>query len=210
MSVESRRRHWESVWSRKSTPEMGWYQDDPEPSLGLILAALPERRGAIVDVGGGDSLLIEHLQAAGLRDLTVLDVSAAALARAQRRLGARAAEVEWIEADVSAFRPRRAYDLWHDRAVFHFLTEADDRAAYRRALGAALAEGGQAVISTFSLAGPARCSGLDVVRYSADTLTAELGPELALIDVVESIHRTPGGSEQAFVTCRFERVRRRD
>ena len=206
-SPAARRAHWQRVWRQSPSDDVGWYQEMPEPSLGLILGALPDRRAAILDVGGGDSRLTDHLLAAGYRDLSVLDVAPAALERARSRLGGRAARVRWIEADVTGFEPGRVYDLWHDRAVFHFLTGAEDRTAYRRALLAALAAGGQVLISTFSSSGPRRCSGLDVVRYSRESLAAELGPELRLRESLETAHRTPTGAEQSFLTCRFTRPR---
>ena len=204
--MQERKAHWERVWAEKDETTTSWYQEYPAVSLGLIARAGIGPGDAVIDVGGGASRLVDYLLDAGYADVTVLDVSAAGLARARRRLGGRAATVRWIECDVTAFRPARRYRLWHDRAVFHFLRDAPDRARYVEALDRALAPDGQAVIATFGPDGPLKCSGLDTVRYSARELAAELGAHWALLEEQAELHRTPAGGEQRFGYCRFARV----
>ncbi len=156
-------------------------------------------------MGGGASRLVDCLLDRGFTDLTVLDIAQGALARAQERLGDRARAVRWIEADVTRFEPSERREIWHDRAVFHFLTAARDRAAYRRTMIDSLVPGGHAIIATFGPHGPTRCSGLDVVRYSPADLLAALGPGWELVTEREELHRTPGGVEQQFVYGLFRR-----
>jgi len=151
---------------------------------------------AVIDVGGGGSLFTRGLLEDGFQDLTVLDISPSGLAAGRNRLGPRASEVEWVEADVRELEPSRKWDLWHDRAVFHFLTEAPDRAAYLQALNRALNPGGHVILATFGPQGPTRCSGLDVRRYSEDLLSDELGPGFSLSDSCLALHTTPGGTVQ--------------
>lgn len=157
----------------------------------------------MIDIGGGDSRLVDHLISRGVRCVTVVDISGAALRRAAERLPG--APVRWIEADMTGDWTAPPVDLWHDRAAFHFLTEANDRARYVEHLTTTLKPGGQAIIATFALAGPAKCSGLDVMRYSAATLAAELGPVFHLIETLDDEHHTPAGSVQRFCYNRFIR-----
>ena len=159
----------------------------------------------MIDIGGGDSRLVDHLVARGLHCLTVLDISGLALARVQARLGARAARVRWIEADVTSGWTIPPVDVWHDRAVFHFLTEAEDRARYMAHLRAAVKPGGTVIMATFALDGPERCSGLPVCRYDAQRMSAELGAGFVLVETVPEAHRTPSGSVQPFTYNRFVR-----
>ena len=160
---------------------------------------------SVIDVGGGQSTLARDLLAAGYRDVTVLDISEAALAGARTELGADADRIHWIAGDVTeAPLPAATYDIWHDRAVFHFLVSPSQREAYTRQAARALKTGGHLILSAFALNGPERCSGLDVVRYSAASLGAELGAGFRLVESVEERHRTPGGGEQPFVYCLFE------
>ena len=160
----------------------------------------------VINVGGGASRLVDHLLDRGYRSLTVLDISGSALELGRRRLGHRAALVEWIEADITASAPRGRFDLWHDRAVFHFLTEPDHQRAYANALNACLAPKAHAVIATFAEDGPKRCSGLDVVRYSPQLLCSTLGSGLELVTSRHEQHQTPNGTVQSFVYCLFRRV----
>ena len=206
MNRGTRKAHWDRVWSEKDENGTSWFQHRPGLSLELIEAAGVRPDEAVIDVGGGASRLVDHLLDAGFTDLAVLDIAAAGLARARRRLGDRAAGVDWIECDVTAFRSRRRYRLWHDRAVFHFLRDARDRARYVAAMDRALAPDGQAVIATFAPDGPLRCSGLDTERYSGGGLAAELGPDWALVEEREEVHRTPAGGEQLFGYYRFARA----
>lgn len=206
MAEQERKAHWERVWIEKDESSTSWFQATPEVSLALIEAAGLQVDDPVIDVGGGASRLVDHLLERGFSDVTVLDISAAGLQRARRRLGGRAEGVRWVETDATRFRPRRTYRLWHDRAVFHFLLDATDRARYVAVMDAALAADGQAVIATFGPDGPLKCSGLDTVRYSADALTAELGPGWCLVEQRAEVHRTPAQREQSFVYCRFART----
>ncbi len=200
------RSHWENVYSTKAADQVSWYQAHPILSVDLIRATKAPKDARIVDVGGGASRLVDHLLEAGYTRVTVLDVAESALEAARTRLGSAAARVEWLVDDVTEFAPQSTWDVWHDRAVFHFLTTPTARAAYRRALLDSVPGSGHVIVATFGPDGPERCSGLDVVRYAPDELAAELGPGLQLLENRQEIHRTPGGATQAFVYCRFYRV----
>ncbi|HSC48039.1 MAG TPA: class I SAM-dependent methyltransferase [Gammaproteobacteria bacterium] len=202
-----RKQHWEDVYRQKADDAVSWFQVHPDVSLELIRAARLAPADPIIDVGGGASRLVDHLLAAGHTDLTVLDISEAALERAGARLGKAALKVNWLVADITAWKPRRLYRLWHDRAVFHFLTEPADRAAYRLALDAALAPGGTAIVASFALDGPERCSGLPVQRYSSASLAAELGTGYKLRQSHSEDHVTPQTRIQRFQYSVFERQR---
>jgi SAM-dependent methyltransferase len=197
--------HWDRVYATRKPTEVSWYQVAPTVSLELIEGALVPGDAAVIDVGAGASNLVDALLDRGFSDLTLLDVSSAALETAKARLGPRAAAVKMLVADVTKLVPPRRYGLWHDRAVFHFLTEPEERAAYARVLGEALAPGGVAVIATFALDGPEKCSGLPVRRYSAETLAEELGGVLELVESRREMHATPAGAVQSFVFCSFRR-----
>ena len=201
----NRKAHWERVYAAKAPEQLSWYQPRPEVSLSLIERAGLDSEARIIDVGGGASTLVDALLDRGYKNLTVLDVAEESARRAQARLEERAERVTWVLTDVVEFKPSHPFDLWHDRAVFHFLTDAADRVGYRRALYQSLAPGGQAIIATFGPTGPEKCSGLDVVRYSPEALGEELGPSLQLEESCEELHTTPGGVSQAFVYCRFHR-----
>lgn len=190
--------HWDRVYSTKSETEVSWYQPLPERSLALIRAMAPNLSASIVDIGGGASRLIDELLALGYIDLTVLDVSRAALIRSKERLGTLADKVSWITADITQWTPLRTWDIWHDRAVFHFLTETKDQDAYIAALEMGTKPNSVAVISTFALDGPERCSGLPVQRYSPATLAARIGSGFRLVSAAEEPHTTPSGSIQHF------------
>jgi len=202
-----RKGHWNHVFETKPEQHVSWFEALPETSLRLLEAAGLNAETCVLDVDGGDSRLVDHLVARGMDCLAVLDVSGAALAPARSRLGLQASIPTWLEADVTGAWTLEPMDIWHDRAVFHFLTSPDDRQKYRRHLLQTLKPGGSAIVATFSLDGPERCSGLPVQRYSPDTLSAELGPELEMIETLPHIHTTPWGSRQSFVYCRFRRVR---
>ena len=200
-----RKRHWETVHGQKTPEETSWYQARPGLSLSMIAETGFGRDASLVDIGAGASLLVDHLLDQGYRDLTVVDISSAALDRARGRLGERAALVHWIEADVTAFNPSRQYDLWHDRAAFHFLTDKTDREQYMAVLKKALVPGGQLIVATFAPGGPEKCSGLDIVQYDAARLGKELGPEFILVEQQAEQHVTPSGGQQLFNFFRFER-----
>ncbi len=201
---ESRQAHWENVYTTKRDHEVSWFQEYPAPSLELIDLAQPTPQSAIVDIGGGASRLVDHLLARGFDHVTVLDLSEAALAAAKTRLGDKA-NVQWVVADVTTWNPVQAYDIWHDRAAFHFLTDRADRTAYLTRLKQAIKPGGHVVIGTFAIDGPERCSGLPVMRYDAAGLAAELGTGFELIDARRHEHSTPWGAIQRFQFCVFRR-----
>ncbi|PIV14853.1 MAG: SAM-dependent methyltransferase [Gallionellales bacterium CG03_land_8_20_14_0_80_55_15] len=199
--------HWETVYSSKSTDEVSWFQPHADLSLNLIKATGVGRGAAIIDVGGGASTLVDDLVAEGYADLTVLDLSAAALKAARKRLGAEADRVCWLEADITkAALPASRYDIWHDRAVFHFLTAPADRAAYVRTVLRAVKPGGHVIVATFAEDGPLQCSGLPVMRYRADELHDQFGEAFTLIQHQKEEHHTPFGTVQQFVYCYCRRI----
>jgi SAM-dependent methyltransferase len=205
MQSESRQAHWQNVYAKKGENEVSWFQENPAPSLELIAQVGATSASAIIDIGGGASRLVDKLVERGFKDITVLDLSEAALEAAKGRLGGRAAQVHWIVADATVWEPQKAYDIWHDRAAFHFLTEDRDRAAYVARLEGALEVGGYAVIATFALDGPERCSGLPVVRYDPVSLGQTLGRAFQLVDTRRHAHATPWGSNQSFQFSVFRR-----
>lgn len=200
-----RQRHWENAYAGKAEDEVPWFQDSPALSLALIAAAGVGRRASLIDVGGGAARLADALLDAGFKDITVLDIAEAGLAQTKARLGRGADEITWVVADVTAWHPAARFDLWHDRAVFHFLTGADDRRAYVEALRRALAPGGHVILAAFGPDGPKACSGLPVVRYDAAAIAAELGAEFVLEEERGEAHVTPGGVTQNFLYFRFTR-----
>lgn len=196
------RDHWDRVYARKRIDEVSWFRPHLDTSWELIRrsAASPEAR--IVDVGAGASTLVDDLLDAGYSDVTALDVSPAALERAKERLGARASAVTWIAADVTrASLPSGRFDVWHDRAVFHFLTDPEDRRRYVEQVRHAVVPGGHVIVATFGPDGPERCSGLPTARYAPEALHAEFGSDFTLVDRREEWHTTPAGVQQQFVYC---------
>jgi 2-polyprenyl-3-methyl-5-hydroxy-6-metoxy-1,4-benzoquinol methylase len=197
--------HWQRLWEGRDHHAVTWFQAVPRCSLDLITEVAPGPDRRIVDVGGGASTLVDHLLDRGYRALTVVDVAEAALVRARERLGERASSVDWVAADVRQLRLGYPVELWHDRAVFHFLVEAEDRDAYVQRLREHVVPGGCAVLATFALTGPETCSGLPVQRYSASGLAAELGAGFALGRSMAEAHRTPDGRQQDFVYVLLQR-----
>lgn len=197
--------HWTSVYVNKAADDVSWYQATPGPSLAALdrLGVTPS--AAFIDVGGGASNLVDELIERGWSDLTVLDIASSALEVSKARLGARSGHVDWIAADVTAWRPARQFDVWHDRAVFHFLTENSDRRAYRAALLAGLKPGGTLIMATFAPDGPDKCSGLPVQRHDPESLSNEIGPGFELVESWREEHVTPWGSQQRFNWCIFRR-----
>ena len=197
--------HWRRVYRTKQPDEVSWFQPGPGPSLDALdrLGIGPE--SSLIDVGGGASALVDALLDRGWSDLTVIDIAAPALEASQARLGSRAKEVDWQVADIRRWRPERTFDIWHDRAVFHFLTGADDRHAYLQALRAATRPGSNVVIATFALDGPEQCSGLPVRRYDGETLAAELGAAFSPVEAWPQAHVTPRGAIQNFQWAVFRR-----
>ncbi len=194
--------HWEHVYETKSVDAVSWFQPHAEQSLRLIHQTGLSPTASIIDVGGGASTLVDDLLNDGFRSVTVLDLSGAALAAAKARLGDRAASVTWLEADITQVAlPRNAYDVWHDRAVFHFLTSDRDRQAYVSAVLRAVKPGGYVIVATFAEDGPLQCSGLPVVRYSPNTLHAEFGAPFNLVKHEREEHHTPSGEVQKFIYC---------
>ncbi len=216
----NRDRHWENVYRTKSPEETSWYQPHLATSLEWILEAAPSHSSSIIDVGGGASTLVDDLHLRGFRSLTVLDISPTAIARSRKRLGAAAGDdavagdgaaarsIDWIVGDViRCSLPHDAFDIWHDRAVFHFLTEQEEKASYMKQLANALKPSGQVIIATFSIHGPRSCSGLAVSRYDAPSLHKEFGADFHLLKSATITHQTPTGSLQEFLHCRMARRR---
>lgn len=197
--------HWQGVYATKAETGVSWYQETPSPSLELLQVAGATPESAVIDIGGGASMLVDRLLAQGYRDLSVLDISDAALAVARKRIGPQALQVDWIAADVTTWHPSRSYDVWHDRAAFHFLVGDSDRAAYVERLRAALRKGGHAIVGTFAPDGPERCSGLPVRRHDAESLAVALGPGFRLVDSRRDDHVTPWGVVQHFHFGTFRR-----
>ena len=197
--------HWEQIYKDKSALEVSWYQQEPRVSLQLIHNTGLAHDEPIVDVGGGASLLVDYLCREGYSRIAVLDISAKALACARERLGDKAASVDWYEQDVLEFDPQNRFALWHDRAVFHFLTSRSERHDYIDALRRTLEPNGHFIIGAFSFTGPTKCSGLDIVQYDAKRLMSELGQGFGLVEEVNEIHVTPAGRKQDFGYFRFVR-----
>ncbi len=196
--------HWKQIYASKAPRETSWYAPHLETSFAWMVEAVENKAEAIIDVGGGESTLVDDLLRAGYTNLTVMDIADGALRNAQQRLGAASASVQWLAGDVTTISlPASTYRMWHDRAVFHFLTQPAQRAAYVRQLTSSLKHGGQIVMATFSLAGPLTCSGLDVIRYDEQSLQRELGTQFHLIRSAHVAHQTPSGTTQAFLYCQF-------
>ncbi len=204
--MSDRHQYWEGIYRTKATDEVSWFQPHAVSSLRLI-EGCTDPSAHIIDVGGGASMLVDDLLDAGYRNLTVLDLAESALATSRTRLGTRAQAVQWIAADITrAQLPTARYDVWHDRAVFHFLTDPADRARYVAQVLASVKPGGHVIVATFGPGGPLQCSGLDVVRYAPDSLHAEFGAPFRLLGHETEIHHTPTGGEQEFVYCYCVRV----
>ncbi len=198
----NRKTHWDKIYASKKSGEVSWYQPRLEKSLELIRATGIGKNAAIIDLGGGASTLVDDLLASSFTNLTVLDISSAAIQTAQARLGVRAKQVTWLEADVTrAALPPNHYDVWHDRAVFHFLTDAEDRQRYVGAVNHAVRPGGHVIVATFGPCGPLQCSGLDIARYTPQQLHGEFGGNYELLRSVTEDHVTPAGKHQEFIYC---------
>jgi len=204
MSLD-RQRHWENVYTTKDEKEVSWFEESPTISLALIRSTGLNTRSSIIDIGGGASRLVDALIDEGFEAVTVLDLSEKATTIAKARLGALGARVQWVVADVTKWEPSETYDVWHDRAALHFLTEPKDRVAYAERVHSAVRPGGHVIIGTFAPDGPERCSGLQVVRHDAASLSEMLGSEFDLIESRPYSHRTPTGATQRF---QFSRLRR--
>ncbi|MGD9837177.1 MAG: trans-aconitate 2-methyltransferase [Afipia sp.] len=203
MTENGRRTHWEQVYTTKGEKEVSWFQENAEPSLSLLKAVGANPAHHVIDIGGGASSFVDALIKDGYEHVTVLDLSEAALATARARLGNKASKVEWIASDVTQWQPSAKFDVWHDRAAFHFLTAEADRSAYIEHLRNAVKPGGHAIIATFALDGPEKCSGLPVVRYSGETLAETLGDAFQLVATQPHQHKTPWESNQSFQFSTF-------
>lgn len=195
-------RHWEKIYSEKAPNAVSWYRPHLDQSLRLIEKVASDRSASIIDVGGGESTLVDDLLQRGYKNITVLDISQTAVDANRKRLGAISEDVHWLVADITGVELEPSvYDLWHDRAVFHFLTSANDRLAYVRQVARAVRQGGYVIISTFGTEGPTKCSGLDVVRYDAESLHREFGKHFRLLGSSKELHQTPFCTTQQFLYC---------
>ena len=207
MSDLGRHAHWENVYTTKDEGTVSWFQERPDISVDLIRATGVDASASIIDIGGGASRLVDTLLDVGFKAVTVLDLSEKALATSKARLGARGKHVQWIVADITVWEPSRTYDVWHDRAALHFLTDPEGRAAYAERVSRAVRPGGHVIIGTFAPDGPERCSGLPVVRHDTATLGELLGNSFELIESRRHDHQTPAGATQKFQFSRFQRKR---
>jgi ubiquinone/menaquinone biosynthesis C-methylase UbiE len=197
--------HWEEIYTTKASTNVSWYQTHPSLSLKLIEATGIRKDQRIIDVGGGTSMLVDFLLNKGFTELAVLDISPSAIEIAKTRLSDLALNVEWIEADITEFQPSHHLDLWHDRTVFHFLVNEEDRSKYVNVLKRTLVPGGHIIIATFAIDGPRRCSGLDTVQYDVESMCSQLGDEFVLLDKLDEKHITPGNKEQKFTYFMYRR-----
>jgi SAM-dependent methyltransferase len=200
-----RQSHWNAVWGKVRESEVSWFQEKPSLSLDLVQRYAVDKNVGILDVGGGSSRLVDALLTDGFRRIGVLDIAAPALEVAQDRLGERASAVEWIVGDVTAYEPSHRWDVWHDRAAFHFLVDAGDQRSYVQSVQRALSPSGVVVVATFGPDGPQKCSGLDVRRQSTETIGSVFGAGFSLLESHIEMHRTPGGADQQFLYCVLRR-----
>jgi cyclopropane fatty-acyl-phospholipid synthase-like methyltransferase len=203
MANFDRKSHWEKIYQTKQLQEVSWYEPTPETSLRFVAQFKLAKSAKIMDVGGGDSLLVDHLLDLGYTDITVLDISVQALERAKERLGSRAAQVKWIVADAASFQPTERYDFWHDRAAFHFLTDEQEIGRYLETVKKHLADKGYFVVGTFSERGPEKCSGIEVRRYSEQSMSERLSAFFEKIRCITIDHLTPFNTWQNFIFCSF-------
>ena len=203
---ESKKTHWEQIYSSKAPNEVSWFQSTSRNSAELIEETGVKRVEQIIDVGGGASTLVDDLLDHGFKNISILDISSTALEHSKHRLGDRATLIEWLVYDIRTFRSTARFSVWHDRAVFHFLTDPLDRKAYMSVLNSALRPGGHVVIATFAIDGPQKCSGLEIVQYSTETLSREFGAEFELQKSRTETHQTPWNSEQKFIYCVFKKT----
>jgi ubiquinone/menaquinone biosynthesis C-methylase UbiE len=201
----SQKSHWEKVYGAKQLSEVSWYQPTPQVSLDFVKELDIPKDAAIIDVGGGDSFFADHLLSQGYTNITVLDISGSAIARAKKRLGEKAAGITWIVSDILEFVPSKTYDFWHDRATFHFLTGEDEVSAYLSVVNKALTVSGKMVIGTFSETGPEKCSGLPVKQYNEQSLTSLIKKWFRKIKCIHTDHITPFNTLQNFLFCSFQK-----
>ena len=190
--------HWEKIYKEKSPLEVSWYQNKPSVSLSIVNTLPISKNDDLIDVGGGASTLVDYLIEQGFKNISVLDLSSNALTLAKQRLGEKSQQVNWQITDITQFIPVTTYSLWHDRAVFHFLTKKSEREKYKEALASAINVGGYLIIAAFAIGGPTKCSGLDIVQYDTEKIKQEFGADFKLIDEKSEVHITPAGREQLF------------
>lgn len=195
--------HWETVYETKNPDEVSWTQEKPETSLEFIRSCGLEKDARIIDIGGGDSHLVDFLLEEGYENITVLDISAKALEKAQKRLGEKAGKVTWIVSDITTFQPSETYDIWHDRATFHFLTAPDQVSKYIRTASENVTQ--FMILGTFSKNGPKKCSGLDIQQYDEASLSKTFESDFSKIKCFTLDHTTPFGTVQNFVFCHFKK-----
>jgi 2-polyprenyl-3-methyl-5-hydroxy-6-metoxy-1,4-benzoquinol methylase len=206
MENTSRKTHWENVYQTRQLTEVSWYQPVPETSLSFIAEANLPKDARIIDIGGGDSFLVDHLLKLGYTNISVLDISASAIERAKERLGDKSNSVTWIVSDISEFNPEIKYDLWHDRAAFHFLTDENDITRYTTMISNSIRQGGTLVLGTFSEQGPKKCSGLEIRQYSESSMAAMLQSTFRKTKCLTLDHSTPFNTVQNFTFCSFIRA----
>lgn len=204
--MTDRKAHWDNIYKEKSPADVSWYQHKPRLSLELIRNTQLALDGPVIDVGGGVSKLVDYLVDDGYSKVAVLDISANAISVTRQRLGKKSLQVEWFEQDIVNFNPGHSFSLWHDRAVFHFLTDKLDREQYIRVLHRTLNKNGQLIIAAFAIGGPEKCSGLDIVQYDANKLQTELGDVFELVEQQSELHVTPSNVKQQFTYYRFKRL----
>jgi len=201
-----RKKHWETIYQTKALSEVSWYEPTPETSLDFIKQFELPTTAKIIDIGGGDSFFVDHLLDKGYTDISVLDISEAAIERAKTRLGNRAKNVKWIVADAAKFQPNEQYDFWHDRAAFHFLTDEQDISNYIKTAQQHIKPTGVLVIGTFSKQGPTKCSGIEIKQYSENSMTERLKSVFEKIKCITLDHKTQFNTIQNFVFCRFKKI----
>lgn len=201
-----RKKHWENIYQTKELKDVSWFQPTPETSLDFFKQFNVPKTAKVIDIGGGDSFLVDHLLDLGYQDISVLDISAAAIDRAKQRLGERAKNVKWIVADAATFKPNEKYDFWHDRAAFHFLTDEQEISNYLQTAQESINPTGVLVIGTFSEQGPKKCSGIEIKQYSETTMTDRLKKFFEKIKCITVDHKTPFDTIQNFVFCSFRKL----
>lgn len=205
MDNQERKQHWENIYESKELKDVSWYQPVPETSLEMIQKLQVSKDSKIIDVGGGDSFLAEFLLNLGYTNITVLDISANAIERAKERMGESAKKVKWIVSDITQFNPTEKYDLWHDRAAFHFLRSENDIESYLNVLNQSVAENAQLIIGTFSEEGPLKCSGIEIKQYSEESMVEQFQADFEKIECTQTLHPTPFDTTQNFTFCSFKR-----
>lgn len=205
MESFDRKKHWENIYQTKELTEVSWFQPTPETSLNLIRTAAILKNEKIIDIGGGDSFLVDHLLDLGYEDITLLDISKSAIERAKKRLGERAKRVKWIISDITKFIPSEKYDCWHDRAAFHFLTEENEIDQYVKTASECINEDGSLILGTFSDKGPEKCSGIPIKQYTEKSLENKFSTTFEKIDCRIIDHQTPFDTTQNFIFCRFKK-----